>query len=227
VAAAGRPSASSATSPTRALLAGGIAAGPLYVGVGALEMLTRPGFDPLRHDLSLMANGDLGWIHSGLLLLTGLLVLASAVGLRSAVRRGPASVWGPRLVALYGLGLIGAGLFAADPAYGFPPGTPAAAHDVSWHGLLHLVSGAVGFVGLIAACFVFARRFSQRRLSAWTAVCRLTGVVYAVAFIGIAAGSQQGGTIGAFVIVAFTAAVVLGWAWLSAIEVYLSQELAA
>jgi len=227
LAAAVRPSPSSATSPTRALLACGIAAGPLYVGSGALEMLTRPGFDPLRHDLSLMANGDLGWIHSGLLLLTGLLVVASSVGLRAAVRRGPASVWGPRLLALYGLGLIGAGLFAADPAYGFPPGTPADAHDVSWHGLLHLVTGAVGFVGLIAACFVFARRFSQRRLTAWTTFCRLTGVVYAAAFIGIAAGSQQGGTIGALVIVVFTAAVVLGWAWLSAVEVFLSQEIAA
>jgi hypothetical protein len=123
--------------------------------------------------------------------------------------------------------LIGAGLFSADPAYGFPPGTPAEAHDVSWHGLVHLVTGAVGFVGLIAACFVFARRFSQRRHAAWATCCRLTGVVYAATFIGIAAGSQQGGTIGASVIVAFTAAVVLGWAWLSAIELHFSKELSA
>ena len=54
-----RASSSRPASATSLLLACGIAAGPLYVVVGALEMFTRPGFDPLRHDLSLMANGDL------------------------------------------------------------------------------------------------------------------------------------------------------------------------
>src|SRR6202035_1251355 len=103
-------------------------------------------FEPLRHDLSLLANGDFGWIHTSLFIVSGLLVVASAVGMRSALGTGPASTWAPRLIALYGIGLIGAGIFAADPAYGFPPGTPIEAHDVSSHGLMHLVSGLVGFV---------------------------------------------------------------------------------
>jgi Protein of unknown function (DUF998) len=217
-----RPNASA----TRALLACGIAAGPLYVLVGALEMLTRPGFDPLRHDLSLMANGDFGWLHSGLLIVSGLLVIASAVGMRSALGTGLASTWAPRLIALYGIGLVGAGIFAADPAYGFPPGTPADAHDVSFHGLMHLVSGSVGFVGFIAACFVLARRFSRFNQRAWALFSRVTGVVFAAAFVGIASGSQQGGVITTMVILAFTAAVVLGWTWLSAVQLHLSQEVA-
>ena len=211
---------------TSALLACGIAAGPLYVLVGALEMLTRPGFDPLRHDLSLMANGDFGWIHTSLLIVCGLLVVASSVGMRNALRGGLASIWGPWLVALYGIGLIGAGIFAADPAYGFPPGTPADEHSVSLHGLMHLVSGAIGFVGLIAACFVVARRFSARKQAGWAAFSRVTGVVFAAAFVGIASGSQQGGAITTIVIVAFTAAVVLGWAWLSAVQLQLTREVA-
>jgi hypothetical membrane protein len=86
-------SSSRPTSATTALLACGVAAGPLYVLVGALEMLTRPGFDPLRHDLSLVANGDFGWIHISLLIVSGLLVVASSVGMRNALREGPASVW--------------------------------------------------------------------------------------------------------------------------------------
>ena len=67
---------SSATKLTRALLFCGVVAGPLYVIVGAIEMLTRPGFDVTRHDLSLMSNGDWGWVHSSLLILTGLLTCA-------------------------------------------------------------------------------------------------------------------------------------------------------
>jgi hypothetical protein len=215
------------TGVTSALLAGGVAAGPLYVVVGGLEMLFRPGFDPLRHDLSLMANGEFGWIHTSLFILTGLLVVASSFAMRSVMRAGPASAWGPWLVAVYGLGLIGAGLFAADPAYGFPPGTPADEHAVSWHGLLHLVTGAIGFVGFIAACFVIARRFSWRGRRGWASFSRLTGVVFAAAFLGIAAGSQQGGVVSAIVILAFTAAVVLGWAWLSLLQLQLTKEVAA
>ena len=211
----------------RALLFCGIVAGPIYVVVGALEVLLRPGFDPLRHDLSLMANGDFGWIHTSLLIGTGLLVILSAFGMLAATPDGPASVWAPRLVALYGLGLVGAGLFAADPALGFPPGTPADEHAVSWHGLLHLVSGAIGFVGLVTACFVVARRFSSRGQAGWALFSRVTGVLFAAAFIGIASGSQQGGLTGTLVILAFTAAVILGWAWLSLMQLQLSTEVAS
>jgi hypothetical protein len=218
--------ASRPTGATSALLVCGVAAGPLYVAVGGLEMLFRPGFDPLRHDLSLLANGDFGWIHSGMLILTGLLVVASSLAMRSVMRAGPASACGPWLVAVYGLGLVGAGIFAADPAFGFPPGTPADEHAVSWHGLLHLVTGAIGFVGFIAACFVIARRFNWRGRGGWATFSRITGVVFATAFIGIAAGSQQGGVVSAIVILAFTAAVVLGWAWLSLMQLHLTQEVA-
>ena len=62
---------------TRVLLLCGVVAGPLYVIVGAIEMLTRPGFDVTRHDLSLMSNGDWGWVHSSLLIMTGLLTCAA------------------------------------------------------------------------------------------------------------------------------------------------------
>ncbi len=67
---------------TRTLLAGGIAAGPLYVGVGAIEVLLRPGFDIRRHALSLMSNGDLGWIQIASFIASGALVIAGAVGMR-------------------------------------------------------------------------------------------------------------------------------------------------
>ena len=209
---------------TRVLLLCGVVAGPLYVIVGAIEMLTRPGFDPTRHDLSLMSNGDWGWIHISLLILTGLLTIAGAVGMRRVLRGGRGGTWGPILLGIYGLGLIGAGFFTADPALGFPPGTPANAHAVSWHGLLHFICGGIGFLGLIAACFVFARRFAAQRQRGWVAYSVATGVIYLAAFAGIAVGSNSVGVIMTIVILAFSVAVVLGWAWVSAIAVKLLSE---
>jgi len=209
---------------TRVLLLCGVVAGPLYVIVGAIEMLTRPGFDPTRHDLSLMSNGDWGWIHISLLILTGLITIACAVGMRRVLRGGRGGTWGPLLLGIYGLGLIGAGFFTADPALGFPPGTPANAHAVSWHGLLHFICGGIGFLGLIAACFVFARRFAARRQRGWVAYCVATGVIYLVAFAGIAVGSNSVGVITTVVILAFSVAVVLGWAWVSTMAAKLLSE---
>ena len=212
------------TKLTRALLACGVVAGPIYIIVGGIEMLTRPGFDPTRHDLSLMSNGDWGWVQISLFVLTGLLTIAGAVGMRRVLTGSRGGIWGPILIGIYGLGLIGAGFFVADPALGFPPGTPANAHTVSWHGLLHFVSGGIGFLGLIAACFVFARRFAAQRLRGWAVYSVATGVFFFAAFVGIAVGSNSVGTITTIVILTFTAAVVIGWAWTSAMAAKLLIE---
>src|SRR5205823_2851520 len=97
------------------------------------------------------------------------------------------------------------------------PGTPADAHAISTHGLLHFVSGALGFLGLIGACLVFARRFASQGQRGWAIYSLVTGVLFFLAFFGIASGSNQTGPVLTFVVLAFTAAVVLGWAWVSAI----------
>ena len=200
---------------THALLACGVVAGLLYILVGVIEMLIRPGFDLRRHSLSLLSNGQGGWIHIALLITAGLLTIAGAAGIRRVLRGQRGGSWGPALIGLYGLGLIGAGVFVADPALGFPPGTPMDAHTISWHGLMHFVCGGIGFLGLIGACFVFARRFFADRQLGWAVYSIATGVLFFAAFFGIAAGSQQGGTTLTVVNLAFSIAVVLGWAWVS------------
>jgi hypothetical protein len=204
---------------SRALLICGLIAGPFYLVVGLIQALTRPGFDILRHDLSLLANGELGWIQISNLVLTGLLVGAFAVGMRQALPAGRGRTWGPILLAVYGVGLVGAGFFTADPAFGFPPGTPADAHAMSWHGLLHFICGGVGFLALIAACFVLARRFASRRQRGWAAYSLATGVIFFAAFAGIVTGSGQ-----SWSVMGFWIGVVVAWAWISAIAVKLLTE---
>ena len=45
-----------ATNSTRTLLACGIGAGAIYVALGVLQILIRPGFDVTRHPLSILAD---------------------------------------------------------------------------------------------------------------------------------------------------------------------------
>ena len=207
---------------TRVLLICGLIAGPFYIVAGLIQALTRPGFDLLRHDLSLLANGDLGWIQITNLVLTGLLVGACAVGTRRSLPAGPGRSWGPILLGVYGIGLIGAGFFTADPAFGFPPGTPANAHTISWHGMLHIVTAGIGFLALIAACFVFARRFASRRQRGWAAYSLATGVIFFAAFAGVATGSGQ-----TWSVVGFWIGIVFAWAWIWALAMKLLRERSA
>ena len=213
--------AAGTTTVTRTLLACGAVAGPLYLVVGLAQAFTRPGFDLTRHPLSLLSNGDLGWIQITNFLLSGLLVVAGAVGMRQALASGRGRTWGPLLVGVYGLGLIGAAFFVADPAQGFPPGTPADANTVSWHGLGHLVSGGIGFLSLIAACFVFARRFAGLGQRGWAAFSVITGVVFFASFVGIASG----GSGNRWTNLGFWAGVILTWAWITAVTLRLRREL--
>ena len=109
---------------TKSLLGYGVIAGPFYLAVAVAQMLTREGFDLTRHQWSLLANGGPGWIQIANFVLTGSMVIAFAVGLRRALAAGVGAKWAPRLVGVYGASLIAAGVFRADPALGFPAGTP-------------------------------------------------------------------------------------------------------
>lgn len=205
---------------TKSLLGYGVLAGAVYIVAAGGQELTRSGFDPARHDVSLLANGSSGWIQIVNFVLTGLMTIAAAAGMRRAMDGQRAGTWGPRLIAGYGLGLVLAGVFRADPAYGFPPGTPPGPAPISWHGLGHLVAGGLGFLALIAACFVFARRFAALGRRGWAAYSAATGVLFLAGFFGVATGSGQVATT-----VAFTVAVVLAWTWLAAVSVHLYRTI--
>ena len=158
-----RQDCSAAGNVTRSLLGYLALAGPFYVVVSLAQALTRHGFDLARDEWSLLALGRLGWIQQANLILTGVMIIVGAVGARRAIGASLTPAPGRRLLAGYGLGLIGAGIFRADAADGFPPGTPGgrAAH-VSGHAMLHLLFGSLGFACLIAACLVIARSYHRR-----------------------------------------------------------------
>lgn len=202
---------------TKSLLGYGVLAGAVFEVSVLVQGLTRDGFRIGHDDASLLANGPLGWIQVATFLVAGAMTVAFAVGARRALAGQAGGKWGPRLVGLYGAGLMAAGLFRADPADGFGPGAPAgkAAH-ISWHGDGHLIAASIGFIALIAACFVIARHFSRLGRRGLAAYSRITGVVFMAGFAGVTTGSSSSA-----VVLPFYAAVFAAFAWLAVIAVSL------
>lgn len=195
----------------------GIIAGPLYLLTAMMQMLFRDGFDPTRHALSLMSLGRFGWIQIANFIVSGLLVTAAAYGARRAMGTGPGRTWGPVMLAVYGLSLIGAGVFIADPMQGFPPGTPPGPPEtISWHGGLHLMAGGIGFLAVVAACMIFARRFASQGKRQWMAYSIATGVLFLASFIGVASGVEA-----TAVMLAFWVGIALIWIWITALCAHL------
>jgi hypothetical protein len=196
---------------TRALLTGGIVAGPLYVAVWLTQAFTREGFDLTRHPASLLANGGPGWIQTTNFVIAGLLSIGAAVGLRRTLT-GRGSKWAPRLLGAYGVGLLLAAIFPADPGAGFPAGTPADYAEVSTRGIGHFVAGSIGFTGLIAACLVVAAHYRSIGRTAFSRYSTATGILFFGAFAGLSAGAGSRPTI-----IAFDLAVILAWTWIAAV----------
>ncbi|GAA4064781.1 DUF998 domain-containing protein [Nonomuraea soli] len=193
--------------PTRTLLLCGTAAGPLYIVVVVLQLLVRDGYDIGRHPASVLSNGELGWLQIGNFAVTGLLFVAGAAGLR----RVGAGTWGPRLIGVFGAGMVAAALFSADPVDGFPPGTPAGPPlTVSWQGLVHFLVSGLAFLALIAACFVFARRFAAEGRGGWAAFSAGVGTLFLASWLALFAlqGSRAGN-------LALAAAIALALIWTS------------
>jgi hypothetical protein len=91
----------------RLLLTCGLIAGPLFVAVFLSEGWTRGGYDVFRHSVSSLALGSTGWTQTANFLVGGALTIAFAVGLW----RASAGRVGATLIGVWGIGLIGAGLF--------------------------------------------------------------------------------------------------------------------
>ncbi|CAL9351586.1 hypothetical protein SUDANB121_00488 [Nocardiopsis dassonvillei] len=150
--------------PARHLLTAGALAGPVFFTSALAQILTREGFDLTRHPISQLATGDLGWIQIATFVTAGVGVLALAAGTARTLAGGLGRRALPVLVAVFGAGLVAAGVFTMDPEYGFPAGTPdGPVAQMSWHGIAHSAAAAVAFTALAAAAAVLAVRHARRR----------------------------------------------------------------
>ena len=200
----------------RALLLAGIVSGPLFFIAFFVQAFTRAGFDMRVHPLSLLDLGEFGWVQRTNFIVTGLLVVVCSRGLRRVMAGAQGGIWGPRLVFVYGLGLMIAGFFRPDPGYGFPPGAPKGPTvPMSTHMLIHDIGFVLVVFPLIAACFVVSRWFRARGSSAWRAYCIATGVVCPVLLVASVATTH---------ILGLTIMSMILFNWLSLLSLRLSQR---
>jgi hypothetical protein len=192
---------------TGVLLTCGIITGPLFFIVAIIQAFTRSGYNIRQNAISQLSLGDLGWIQVTSFLLTGLLAVACAIGVRRMLKGQKGGAWGALLIGTFGLGLIIAGIFPPDPGFGFPPGSPAGpAARMSGYAALHAVGFFVSMLSVIINSFVFVRRFGALPHRGWVSYCVASGVAAPVLIVvSILFMSWSG------VIVAVAGAVVFGW----------------
>ena len=201
---------------TRELLAAGAVAGPLWVALAAVQIVARPGFDLSRHAISALTLGDAGWVQVASFIASGLLVLAFAIGVRASLRGGRGGTLGPRFLAIYGAGLVLAGVFVPDPALGFPPGAPDGMPSTySTSAMLHGVGFMTAFSALVAATLVIARRFALDGARGWALYSLASG-------LGALVLSAWPGTDGAGI--RYAIAAVIAWTWVAAIALRLRRD---
>lgn len=206
---------------TRALLLCGAAAGPFFTLVYLVLGAARVDYDPLRHPVSSLAIGPDGWTQSVNFFVTGALTLAFAIGLWRLLRRPGGSTWTPILMAIIGLGLIGAGAFVTDPLNGYPPGTVLLPMDYTFPGRMHRTLSALVFIGLPTACFVMARFFGRTGQRGWATYSTTTGFAFIALFVITSLGFGQIGSLPAVAGLLQRLTLIVGFAWMTALAVIL------
>jgi hypothetical membrane protein len=204
----------------RFLLGCGVVGPPLFVIVFLIEGATRAHYSPLRHPVSSLSIGEFGWVQKANFMGTGALMIGFAVGLGLTARHAGGGRSTPLLIGLFGLGLIGAGVFNADPISGFPSGTPMIAAIRSVHGQLHDLAGTPVFLGLPVACIVMARQLARAGRRGWATYSIVTAVAFLICFILADAGFAQFGPLMPIGGLLQRLTIIIGWGWLTAFAVY-------
>lgn len=200
--------------PTRALLWAGVVGPITFAATFVLLGATRPGYDPVRHFVSLLSLGEGGWIQAANFVISGGLIASFGVGLRRQWTTGRGATWGPRLVSAVGVGLMVSGIFAGDPGLGYPAGAPAGLPtDASWHAGIHYLGAAVVFVGLSIAAFMAARRAAAGRRGPFAGYSLASGLVTLGAWLAPFALAGTGGVV-TMAGLWQRIAIVAGWQWL-------------
>jgi hypothetical protein len=153
----------------------------LFIIVFTLEGWFRPGYNPLGMYVSELSLGPRGSIQIVNFIIFGLLFLIFTRAVANEFRNGKASKAGPILLTIIALCFLISGPFVTDPGTIFT-------YQMSWHGILHGIFGALVFSLAPISCFIFYRRFREdlrwQMLSKWTITACII-IVIAVIFMKI------------------------------------------
>jgi hypothetical membrane protein len=153
----------------------GIIGPALFVSVFTIEGWLRPGYKPLKMYVSALSLGSRGWLQMANFIILGVLLFVFTRGVAAEFETGKASRGGLVLLTIIAILFIVSGPFRMDPMF-----TPA--NQVTVHGTIHGIAGAIIFVLMPISCFVYLRRFRSdpkwHFLQGWTLAL---GIVTALA----------------------------------------------
>jgi hypothetical protein len=145
----------------------GIIGTALFVAVFSIDGWLRPGYEPLKTYVSALSLGPRGWIQIVNFLLFGALFFVFTRAVAAEFETGKASRGGLILLTIIAVCYFISGPFVMDPT-----GTPL--NQVTIHGTIHGIAGAIVFILMPTSCFVYLRRFRMdqkwQSLQWWTLV---------------------------------------------------------
>jgi hypothetical membrane protein len=190
----------------------------LFIAVFLVEGAIRPGYDPIRLQVSYLSLGEGGWFQQLTFLVSGALILWFAASLRGELLGGAGAMAAPLFIGLAGVGLVIAGVFSTMPAFGYPPGTPDGfPTDIPTTAYVHVSGALCLFVGLIVAPVAMARRFRRDGSTAWAIYSGLTAVVVLVFQIADSADASGRPVFTDLLGLVQRIALIAGLGWLSAV----------
>ena len=184
----------------------------LFSAVWFVAGAVRPGYSMARHPISSLALPPNGGWQIASFLLTGVLFLIAAHGLKACA---PALPW--KSLAAVGLGLVGAGLFPTDPMNGYPAGTPALPSPPTGRGVLHRVLSAPVFLGIPIHLFGWASFFWTSSQTGRAVAGAVALALYGVAFAAMNAAFKQVGHLPRIAGALQRACVTIGFGWIAAL----------
>lgn len=153
---------------------------PLFFIAGfSVQGIFKAGYSALRFPISSLSIGETGWMQTATFIISGLLLLLFAVGVKQQLDNRLPAV----LFALVAVGLIASGIFSTDPVYGFPQNLPFKTKVFTTHGKLHTLFSLLVFINIPVTCFVMTRHFSRQKEAQWQYYSLITGIMMLVLFL--------------------------------------------
>jgi hypothetical protein len=130
----------------------GMIGATLFVLTFTLEGWYRLDYEPLEMFVSALSLGSRGWIQILNFIIFGMLLLVFSRGVAAEFPNGKASRGGLTILTIIAICYLLSGPFVMDPA-----NTPR--NQMTFHGTMHGIFGAIVFTLMPICCFVFLRRF--------------------------------------------------------------------
>jgi len=208
------------------LLICGAIAGLFFTFSWIIQEAFRPGYNPMMIPISSLAIGSLGWIQSATFLISGALIILFAYGLWKVSKKEYKGVskWGPILILICGIGLIGAGCFATDPMNGYPEGSPVVNDNPSFNSIMHQLFSSLLFFGLPIACFVFGNYFAAKKELRWLIYSFISGILFLIMFLVTSMGFSQVAGLQFYAGLLQRITLTIGFLWMILLSIYFFKK---